>query len=138
MVYLLHVVTHSGKLQCYHVVLVGYVPACPKSSEVTNHQHDWRGLRVFFYFLHLILLSCWMSIEATKICYFGLALSGLCFQLVRLSDVQNLKNWKLYKVSSWLFVSIEATKNIMLFGLCCQILLAYQLEDFLLLTCLPC
>ena len=26
--YLLHVVTHPGKLQCYYVVLVGYGPAC--------------------------------------------------------------------------------------------------------------
>ena len=35
-VYLLHVVTHLGKLQCYHVVLVRYGPVCPKFSEITN------------------------------------------------------------------------------------------------------
>ena len=36
-VYLLYVVTHPGKLHCYHVVLVGYCLACPKFSEITNH-----------------------------------------------------------------------------------------------------
>ena len=41
-VYLLHVVTHSWKLQCYHVVLVGYGPAYPKFSEATNHQYLWK------------------------------------------------------------------------------------------------
>ena len=35
--YLLLVVTHPGKLPCYHVVLVGFDPACPKFSEITNH-----------------------------------------------------------------------------------------------------
>ena len=38
-VYLLHVVTHSWKVQCYHVVLVGYGPACPKFSEATSRQY---------------------------------------------------------------------------------------------------
>ena len=36
----------------------------------------------------------WIFIEATKICYFGLALSGLGSQPTRLSDVLNLKNIK--------------------------------------------
>ena len=36
-VYLLHVVTHPGKLQCYHVILVRYGSACPKFSEIANH-----------------------------------------------------------------------------------------------------
>ena len=36
---LLHVFTHPGKPQCDHVVLVGYVPACPKVSEITNQQY---------------------------------------------------------------------------------------------------
>ena len=36
-VYLLHVVTHPGKLQFYHVVLVGYGLACPKFAEIINH-----------------------------------------------------------------------------------------------------
>ena len=32
--YLLHAVTHPWKLQCYHVVLVGYGLACPKFSKI--------------------------------------------------------------------------------------------------------
>ena len=39
-----YVVTHPGKLQFYHVLLVGYGPACPKLSEITNHQYLWKGL----------------------------------------------------------------------------------------------
>ena len=53
----------------------------------------------------------WISTEATKICYFGLALSGIGSQSTRLSDILNLKNLKLIWVSSW----FEATKNIILF-----------------------
>ena len=37
----------------------------------------------------------WIFIEATKICYFGLALSGIGSQPTRLSDVLNLKNLKI-------------------------------------------
>ena len=36
----------------------------------------------------------WISIEATKTCYFGLALSGIGSQSTRLSDILNLKNLK--------------------------------------------
>ena len=36
----------------------------------------------------------WISIHATKICCFGLALSGIGSQPTRLSDVLNLKNLK--------------------------------------------
>ena len=36
-VYLLHVVTHPWKVQCYHVILFGYGPACLMFSEATNH-----------------------------------------------------------------------------------------------------
>ena len=39
--YLVYVVTHPWKLQCYSVVLVGYGPACPKFCEITNHQYLW-------------------------------------------------------------------------------------------------
>ena len=35
-----------------------------------------------------------MSIEATKVCYLGLALSGKDSQPTRLSDVLNLRNSK--------------------------------------------
>ena len=48
-------------------------------------QIDWM---IFVYW------EWWISIEATKICYFGLALSGIGSQPTRLSDVLNLKNLK--------------------------------------------
>ena len=35
-----------------------------------------------------------MSTEATKVCYFGLALSGIASQPIRLLDVLNLKKLK--------------------------------------------
>ena len=54
-VYLQHGVTHPGNLSCYHVILVGYVPACPKFSEITNHQYLWRGLSDFVDFLYVVI-----------------------------------------------------------------------------------
>ena len=41
-IYFLLVVTHLWKLHCYHVVLVGYGPVCPKFSKITNHQSLWK------------------------------------------------------------------------------------------------
>ena len=38
--------------------------------------------------------ECWIYIEATKTCYFGLALFGIDSQSTRLSDILNLKNLK--------------------------------------------
>ena len=43
-VYLLHVVTHLWKSQCYHAVFGGYAPACLKLSEITHCQDLWKGL----------------------------------------------------------------------------------------------
>ena len=54
-VYLLHVVTHPWKLQFFHVVLVGYGPACPKFSEATNQQHLWKGCSDFVDFLQVVI-----------------------------------------------------------------------------------
>ena len=91
-VYLLHVVTHPRKLQCYHVVLVGYVPACLKFSEITNHQYLWRGLSDFDDFLHVvicILLDIHWSYQN-----FGLVLSGIGSHPITLSDVLNLQKLK--------------------------------------------
>ena len=88
------VVTYPWKLQCYHVVLVGYGPAFPKFSEITNWQYLWKGLSDFVGFLHVVICILLISLEATIICYFGLALSGIGYQRIRLSDVLNLKNMK--------------------------------------------
>ena len=54
-VYLLHVVTQLCKLQCYHVVLVGYGPTCPKFSEETNHQYLWKWSCEFVDFLLVVI-----------------------------------------------------------------------------------
>ena len=53
--YLLHVVTHAWKLQCYHIVLVGYGPACPKFSKTTNHQYLWKGSSDLVDFLRVVI-----------------------------------------------------------------------------------
>ena len=50
-VYLLHAVTHTWKLHCYHVVLVGHGPACLKFSETIHHQYLWKELSDFVDFL---------------------------------------------------------------------------------------
>ena len=50
----LHVVTHLWKLQCYHVVLVGYGPLCPNFSKITNHQSLWKRYSDLVDFLHLV------------------------------------------------------------------------------------
>ena len=66
-------------------------------------QIDWM---IFVYW------EWWISIEATKICYFGLALSDIGSQPTRLSDVLNLKNLKtVWGIKFFFFSSIEVTKN---------------------------
>ena len=49
------VVTHPWKLQCYHVVLVGYGLSRPKFSETTNQQYLWKGLSDFVDFLLVVI-----------------------------------------------------------------------------------
>ena len=70
------------------------------------HQSDWM---IFVYW------EWWISIEATKICYFGLPLSGIGSKPIRLSDVLNLKNLKTIWGIKLIFASIEGTKNVILF-----------------------
>ena len=53
--YLLHVVTHTWKLHCYHVVLVGYDLPCLKFSERTNCQYLEKGLSDFVNFLYVVI-----------------------------------------------------------------------------------
>ena len=73
--------------------------SCPKFFEVTNHQYLWKGLSDFVDFCKSLFASCEISVEATIICYFGLALSGIASQPIRLSDVLNVTQ-KRYEVSS--------------------------------------
>ena len=53
-----------------------------------------KGAVILLIFCKQLFASCQISIEATKICYFGLVLSGIASQPIRLSDVLNLKNSK--------------------------------------------
>ena len=69
-------------------------------------QIDWM---IFVYW------EWWISIEATKICYFGLALSGIGSQPTRLSDVLNLKNVKTIWGIKLIFCLHWSYKNIILF-----------------------
>ena len=112
-VYLFHVVTHPWKLHCY-VVLDG--PACPKFSEITNCQYLWKGLSDLVDFLHVVICILLEIYEASKICYFGLALSVIGSQPIRLSDVLNLKKLlcflpplKLHKISCYFELWPEST-----------------------------
>ena len=130
-VYLLHVVTHQWKLQCYHVVLVGYAPACPKLSETTNHQYLWKRSSDFVDFLQVVVCLLLDIHCSYKICYFGQALSGIASQPIRLSDVLNLKNsrtiWgiKLIFCFHWSYKKYHA-----IFGYDPKILLANQFAGF--------
>ena len=49
--------SYRWKFHCYHAVLVGYGPACPKFSKITN-QYLWKGLSYFvdiaYSYLHLV------------------------------------------------------------------------------------
>ena len=82
--YLLHVVTHSWKLQCDHAVLVGYGLACPKFSEITNCQYLWKGLSDFIDFLHVVIyrsyknMLFWLGIVRHG---FSANLIARCFKL---------------------------------------------------------
>ena len=68
-----------------------------------------------------------ISIEATKTCYYWLALSGVGSQPIRLPDVLNLKIAK--TILSWFLAFIEATKN-MLLGYVSKIPMANQFTVF--------
>ena len=86
--------THLWKLQCYHAILFGYCPACPKFSEITNRQYLWKAFSDFVDFLHVVICILLDIHWSYKICYFGLALSSINSQPTRFSDVLNLKNSK--------------------------------------------
>ena len=130
-VYLLHVVTHPGKLQCYHVVLVGYVPACPKFSEITNHQYLWRGLSDFVDFLHVvicILLDIHWSYQ-NLLFWAGIVWHRLSAnQIVRCFKLKKLKNYMRYQVDFLLPLKLQ--KISYYFGLYQKILLVNQFAGF--------
>ena len=134
---MLHFVTYLWKLQCYHVVLVGHGPVCPKFSETTNHQYLWKGLIDFVDFLQVvicILLDIHWSYK-NMLFWAGIVRhSLLANHIVRCFKFKKLK--KKYEVSSWFFASIEARRNIMLFWVTIpKYSWPISLQDFLLLAC---
>ena len=136
----LHVVTQSWKLQCYHVILVGYGPACPKFSEATNHQYLWKGCSDFVDFLQVVICILLDIHWSYKNVLFWAALSGIASQPFRLSDVLNRKKLEhdmRYQVDY--FASVEARKNFMLFWVMTpKYSWPISSQGFLLLTCLTC
>ena len=73
----------------------------------------------------------WISIEATQICYFRLALSCIGSQPTRLSYVLNLKNLKaIWGVNLIFCFHWSYIKYSHYFGLCWKILLANQFAGF--------
>ena len=81
----------------------------PKVFKATNHQYLWKGSCDFVDFLQVVI-----SIEATKICYFGLTYSGITSQPIRLSDVVNVNNSR-YQVDFLLPLKLE--ERLCCFGL---------------------
>ena len=80
-------------------------------------------------FCKYLLASCWISIEATKICYFGL--SGN--QIIRCFKLKKLENLR-YQVDCLLPLKLQ--KISCYFGLCCQSvegLFTFDLSDLLIL-----
>ena len=133
-VYLLHVVTPPGKLQCYHVVLVGYGPACPKFSEITHCQYLWRGLSDFVDFLHVvisILLGIHWSYQ-NLLFWAGIARH-------RLSANQIVRCFKLKKLEKLIVCFHRSYKRYhAILGYAAKYAWSISLQDFLLLTCLTC
>ena len=109
-VYLLHVVTHPWKLQCDHVVLVGYGLGCPKFSEATNHQHIWKGSCDFVDFLQVvicILLDIHSSYK-NMLFWVGIIRHSLSAnQIVRCFKLKKLKKDMRYQVDFLLPLKLE-------------------------------
>ena len=122
--YLLHVVTHPWKLQCY-VVLVGYGPACPKFSEATNHQYLWKGSCGF---VICILLDIHWSYK-NMLFWAGIVRHSLSTnQTVRCFKLKKLKKDMMYQVDFFLPLKLKEI-------LCClwydpKILLANQFAGY--------
>ena len=57
-------------------------------SPISMERVEWFS----WFFCMQLFSSCWIFIEATKLCYFGMALSCIGSQPVILSDILNLKN----------------------------------------------
>ena len=105
------------KVQCYHVVLVGYGSACPKFSEATNHQYLWKGSSDFVDFLQIvicILLDIHRSYK-NMLFWAGLFRHSLSAnQIVRCFKLKKLKNHMRWQFDFLLPLKLE---EICYFGL---------------------
>ena len=114
--------------------------ACPKFSEVTNHQFLWKGSCDFVDFLQVVICILLDIHWSYKNVLFWAALSGIASQPFRLSDVLNRKKLEhdmRYQVDY--FASVEARKNFMLFWVMTpKYSWPISSQGFLLLTCLTC
>ena len=102
-VYLLHVVTHPWKLQCYHVVLVVLV-GMPKviwsnKSPISLEKIEWFCWFFASSYLHLVRYPLKLQKCAILGCIVRHSLSAI--QIVRCFKPK--KTWTRYEVSSWLF-----------------------------------
>ena len=99
--YLLHLVSHPSKLQCYHVFLVGYGPTYPKFSEATNHQYLREGSCDFVDVLQVvicILLNIHWSYK-NMLFWAGIVMHSLSAnQIVRCLKLKKLKKDMSYQV----------------------------------------
>ena len=117
----------EATLRCYHVVLGGYCPTCRKLSKKTNCQCLKKGLRHFVDFLRIVIYIL-LYIHWS---YFGLAVSDIGSQSIRLSDVLNLKSLKnilrikLIFCFHWSYRTYHA-----ILGYDSKIFLAYEFSEF--------
>ena len=107
---MLHVVRYPWKLQCYHVVLVGYGPVYLKFSEITNGQYLWKELSDFADFLDVvicILLDIHWSYKnmlfLTGIVRHRLSTNQIvrCFKLKKLENYMTLCKIQKFHVIFW-------------------------------------
>ena len=118
---MLYVVTHLWKLCCYHAILDGYGPACPKFSETTNHQYLWKGFSDFVDFLHVVICILLDIHWCYKNMLFRVdtvrhRLSGN--QIVRCFKLKNLKNYMSNHVD--VLLPLKLQKRSCYFGLWTQ------------------
>ena len=102
-VYLFH--AHPWKLQCYHVVLVGYVLAYPKFY--ANCQYLWKQFSYFVNFLHVVICIMW------DICWSYPFWAGIVRhrfsvnQVVRCRKLKKLSNYMKYQVDFLLPLKLQ-------------------------------
>ena len=129
---LLHVIAHPWKLQCYHVILVGYGLVCPKFSEAANHEYLWKELNDFVDFLQVVIFCILLDIHwscKNMLFWAGIIRHSLSVnQIVRCFKLKKFKKDMGYQVDSLLPLKLE--EILCYYGLWIKILLANQFAGF--------